>query len=82
MLVVLEVVEAVDLLAANRDIIEGQVQDLRIRRSPKYIRLSQDTRRSHLDILKENAGNITRSPLALTWIRIGLQALHGHHEML
>ena len=31
MLVVLEVVEAGDLLASNRDIIECQVQDLRIR---------------------------------------------------
>ena len=59
MLVVLEVVEAGDLLAANRDIIECQVQDLRISCSPKYIRLSQHAWRSNLDILKEDAGNIT-----------------------
>ena len=82
MLVVLEVVQAGELLAANRNIIECQVQDLRISRSPKYIRLSQDARCSNLDILKENAGKITRSALALTWIRIGFQALHGNHKML
>ena len=82
MLVVFEVIEAGDLLAADRDVIECQVSDLRISRSPKYVRLSQDARRSNLDIVKEDAGSITRSPFALTRIRIGFQALHGNHEML
>ena len=59
MLVVFEVIGAGDLLAANRDVIERQVPDLRISRSPKYLRLSQNARRSNLDIVKEDAGNIT-----------------------
>ena len=56
MLVVLEMVQAADLFAANRDIIERQIQDLSVSRSPKDIRLSQDARRSNVDILKEDAG--------------------------
>ena len=82
MLVVLEVIEAVYLFSADRDVFKSQVKDSRIRRAPKYIRLSQNTRRSHPDILKEDAGKIARSPLALTWIRIGLKTLHRDHEML
>ena len=82
MLVVLEVIEAIYLISADRDVFKSQVKDSRIRRAPKYIRLSQNTRRSHPDILKEDAGKIACSPLALTWIRIGLKTLHRDHEML
>ena len=82
MFVVFEMVEAVDLPAANRDIIERQIQDLRVRRSPKDIRLFQDARRSNVDILKEDAGELTGSSFALNWIGPGFYALHGNHEML